>query len=163
MEGDIHDEHLKIAGMFSKNQTEAVCAGINYWKDCPYFFIRVFVQSIENADELIPTKNGISLRLEKYPELLAGINAVGDVVSGEKVLAKIKKNNAQEVRVVYRKYKDMPLIDVRTFSLAKNGDAFPCSQGVSIRVEQYPHLLEITEKLGELINEYDVHGLDIFK
>ncbi len=152
---DSYENNGKVVASFAKNNTEAVCVGVSEWKGKQLIFVRVFAQAL-GEDSLIPTKAGISLAAEKYNELLKGIQDLGDVISSDKVVAKIKKNNKQEVWIGFNVFKGIPLIYLRTFSVFKEGEELrPTKQGVSVRVEQYPYLLEAIEKLGNELQNHE--------
>jgi hypothetical protein len=147
--GEPADQDVVVA-CFKKNAREAICVGTNQWKGETRIFIRTFVSSLE-GDDLIPTKKGISLPRDRYPQLLEGLKAVGDV-AGERDVARIRKSERYEVRVSFNVYKGTPLVSVRTFVRVGNKDNWsPTPQGVSVRLELYPQLLEAVEKLGDLI------------
>ena len=100
----------------------------------------------------MPTREGISLPVEKYSELLEGVKALGDVMGSDKVVAKIKKTDNNEIWIGFNTYKKIALIYLRTYAgYGDNPELRPTKQGISLRVEQYPHLLEAVEKLGEAI------------
>jgi len=146
---DNSENNGKVVASFVKNNTEAVCVGISEWKGKQLIFVRVFVQAL-GEDTLVPTKAGISLSIDKYDELLKGVQAIGDVMGSDKVVAKITKNNKQEIWIGFNVYKGIPLIYLRTFSAYGEGEELkPTKQGVSLKVEQYSFLLEAIEKLGE--------------
>jgi hypothetical protein len=110
-------------------------------------------QRIAWKTSITTTKAGISLPIEKYQELLDGFYALGDVMGSDKVVAKIQKNNAQENWIGFNTYKGIPLIYLRTFSAFGDSPEFrPTKQGVSLKVEQYPYLLDSVQKLGEKIS-----------
>ena len=142
-----------IVGSFAKNTREAICVGVSEWKGRTLIFVRTFAQALE-GDVLVPTREGVSLAASLYPDLLAGVRALGEVMGSDKVVARICKNERQEVRVGFNTYKGNPLIYIRTFSLFKGSEEWsPTRQGVTMRVDLYPHLLEAVEKLGEALSE----------
>ena len=146
---DNSENNGKVVASFAKNNTQAVCVGINEWKGNQLIFVRVFTQVL-GEDTLVPTKAGISLSVDKYAELLKGVQALGDVMGSDKVVAKITKNNRQEVWIGFNVYKGIALIYLRTFSAYGDGEELkPTKQGISLKVEQYSYLLEAVEKLGE--------------
>jgi hypothetical protein len=146
---DNTENNGKVVASFAKNNTEAVCVGISEWKGKQLIFVRVFAQAL-GEDTLVPTKAGVSLAADKYSELLKGVQDLGDVMASDKVVARIKKNNKQEVWIGFNVYKGIPLIYLRTFSSFGDSEELkPTKQGVSIKVEQYSYLLEAVEKLGK--------------
>ena len=144
-------DDTSIVASFSKNSRELVCVGVNTWRRKEYIFIRVFAQAI-GEEHLVPTRAGISLHLSQYPELLDGARLLGDVMGSDKVVARIRKSQNKEVRIGFTLYRDAPLIYLRTFVLsADQPEGIPTKQGISVRVEQYPYLLEAIEELGNAI------------
>lgn len=152
MDVDSEYNDINIVYSFAKNNQKAICTGISVWKGIKLIFIRTFVKSLR-TDELIPTKEGISITIDKYSELLTAIKSLGEVMGKNKIVAKIIKNNREEIWVGVNDYKGMNLIYVRTYAAFHDGDDLkPTKKGISIRVEQYPLLLEAIEKLGEELN-----------
>jgi len=82
------------------------------------------------------------------------VKALGDVMGSDKVVARILKNNKQEIRVGFNSYRGVALIYIRTFSLIEGKSEWvPTKSGVSMRVDHYPHHLEAVEKLGQVVAE----------
>ena len=71
---------------------------------------------------LVPTQAGVNLLVDYFPEFLKGIKDLGEIMAGDKVIAKIRKNDNQQVWIGINTYKDIPLIYVRTFMKNKGGD-----------------------------------------
>ena len=95
------------------------------------------------------------MNIEKFPQLHAGVKALGEVMGGEQVVAVIPKNATQEIRISFRIYKDNPLVDIRTFMKFKGNEDFtPTKKGVTLKVEQFPYLLEAVNKLAEAVEKY---------
>jgi hypothetical protein len=143
-----------IVASFPKNTREAICVGINEYKGKTYIFIRAYVPSLNG--ELIPTRDGISLSIDKCDELVDGIKALEDVMSSEKLVARIKKNSREEIRIAVNIYKDNPLIQIRTYGAFGEDDEFVATKkGVAINVNLLPQLLESIDKLAKAVTVYD--------
>jgi hypothetical protein len=137
-----------VVASFQKNSREAVCVGVSEYRGKDLIFVRAYAASLDSAD-LVPTPSGITLGIEKYQELASAIKALGDVMSYEKVVAKITKNSIQEIWVGTNTYKNKPLIYLRTYAIWGGDPEYkPTKKGVSINVELYPQLLDCIEKLG---------------
>jgi len=139
--------------LFTKSSKEAIGVGLNEWQGKIRVDIRTYVQAIgENG--LLPTKKGISLPIEHYPQLLEAIRQLGDVMSAEKTVACIRKSTREEVRIGITKFKGIPLIYLRTFANygSESTELKPTKKGVSIRVDLYPKLLEAVEALGQEVS-----------
>jgi hypothetical protein len=139
-----------IVASFPKNNREVICVGVSEYKGKNLIFVRAFSPTLDH--ELVPTRDGISLAMEKCDELVQGVRALGDVMSSDKVVARIKKNSIQEVWIGTNTFKDIPLIFIRIYA-AYGGEEFkPTKQGVSMRVDLFPKLLEAVEKLAEAVS-----------
>jgi hypothetical protein len=145
------DSANTIVASFAKNSREMVCVGTNEYKGKHLIFVRLFTPALDK-DELVPTPSGISLPSEKYAELLAGILALKDNKEPEKVAAKITKNKSQEVWIGANTYKGLNLIYVRTYAVyGDNTEMRPTKDGVSMKAELFPSLLDAMTKLGGAI------------
>jgi hypothetical protein len=141
-----------IVASFAKNSREMICLGVSLWQGKRRLFVRLYAQTAEAKDP-VPTKEGITLPVEQYQALLDGVRALAEAGGKEIVTAKIPKNKSQQVWVGANIYKDIPLIYIRTYAAFVGSDELkPAKQGVSIRSELYPKLLEAMEKLGKVIN-----------
>jgi hypothetical protein len=136
-----------IIASFPKNNREVICIGISEYKGKTLLFIRTHVPSL--SGELTPTKDGISLSIDKSDELINGIRALEEVMSNEKLVAQIKKNSKEEIRIAVSTYKDIPLIQIRTYASYGEGDEFKATKkGVAMNVNLLPQLLESIDKLS---------------
>ena len=138
-----------IVAKFAKNNREVICLGISDYKGKTYVFVRTYVPDL-NGD-LTPTREGINLSIEKSKELVQGIKDLGNVMSPEKVVARIKKNDVQQVWIGTNMYKDIPLIFLRTYVAYGGEDYKPTKQGISMKVDFVPKLIESVEKLEEQV------------
>ncbi len=139
--------------LFSKNAREAVGVGISEWKGQPRVDIRIYVPSLED-NTLIPTKKGISLPIEKYPELMEALYKLGDTMSNEKLVARIKKSGKEEIRVGTTTFRDIPMIYLRVYTpIGEKSEWKPTQRGVNLKVDLYESLLEAVEGLGEEIEK----------
>ena len=142
-----------IVASFSKNSREMICVGISLWQGKRRLFVRLYAQ-IPEAKQPVPTKEGVTLPVEQYQALLEGVRALAAAGGKEVVTAKIPKNKSQQIWVGANLYKDMPLLYIRTYAaFAGSQELKPAKQGVSIRAELYPKLLEVVEKLGKALEE----------
>ncbi len=143
------DEENKsiVVASFPKSEREAICVGTSEYKGKHLVFIRAYVPAL--SGELIPTPKGISLAVEKCSELVAGVRALKEAGSAEKEVARIKKNEKEEIRIEVSIFKDMPLIQIRTYALYGENTEFKATQkGVAMNVNLLPQLLEAIEKLS---------------
>ncbi len=67
------------AAVIGKSKTQEIRLGINQYKGLNLIYIRTFV---EIEGEKRPTQKGVSLKVEFYPQLLEGINALGQAIHG---------------------------------------------------------------------------------
>jgi len=142
-----------IVASFAKNSRELIRVGISYWQGKQRLFVRLYAQTAD-AQQPVPTKEGITLPIDQYQALLEGVRALAEAGGKEIVTAKIPKNKSQQVWVGANIYKDIPLMYVRTYAaFVGSQELKPAKQGVSIRAELYPKLLDAVEKLGKALNE----------
>jgi hypothetical protein len=140
-----------IISSFEKNSRETVCVGTALWHDHKLIFVRLYVPASE-GEGLVPTREGATLPIEKYAELLDGLRTLKDATEKECVTAKIQKNKTHQVWVGANEYKGMALRFIRTYApIGEAGELKPTKQGVSIKAELYPQLLDAVEKLGKAI------------
>jgi hypothetical protein len=139
----------EIIASFPKNAREAVCAGLNEWKGKKRLFVRIFTPTLEPGT-MLPTKEGIALSVEHAPALLEAVRALAAAPKDkEQVVAKISKNTSQQVWAGVSLYKGMTLVYLRTYAQFGDDETLkPTKQGISLRAEQCPKLLEIVEKLA---------------
>jgi hypothetical protein len=148
---DEEGESIVVAS-FAKNSREMICVGTSQWQGKQRLFVRLYAQTPE-AEQPVPTKEGITLPVEHYKALLDGVRALAGTNGKEVVTAKIAKNKSQQVWVGANIYKDIPLVYIRTYAaFVGSQELKPAKQGVSIRAELYPKLLEALEQLGKVLN-----------
>jgi len=148
---DEEDESTIVAS-FAKNSREVICVGISRWQGKQRLFVRLYAQS-PDAQQPVPTKEGVTLPVEQYQALLDGVRALAEAGGKEIVTAKIPKNKSQQVWVGANIYKEIPLVYIRTYAaFVGSQELKPAKQGVSIRAELYPKLLEAVESLGKALN-----------
>jgi len=141
-----------IVASFAKNSREMICVGTSQWQGKQRLFVRLYAQT-PDAEQPVPTKEGITLPVEQYKALLEGVRALEGTSGKEVVTAKIAKNKTQQVWVGANIYKDIPLVYIRTYAaFVGSQELKPAKQGVSIRAELFPKLLEALEKLGKELN-----------
>lgn len=148
-----HLDEGKVIASFPKNSRELVCIGLDEWQGEARIFARVYVKAIE-GDELVPTREGVTLPVGKLPELHEAVLRLGEVVSSEKLVARIAKSSTKEVRVGCNVFKKIPLIYLRTFASSDPASEawFPTRQGISLRVELYPALAEAMRLLADHVD-----------
>ena len=142
----------RIAGSFAKNAREMIFVGVNCWKDKWRIFLRTYFPGPEGGLDWIPTKKGVSLEVDQYDALLQAIKLLGNDLESEREIAVLGKTMTQEIKISLSYFKEMPLINIRTF-VEFEGELRATQKGVSIKTILYPQLLEAVEKLGELIND----------
>jgi hypothetical protein len=148
---DEEDESTIVAS-FAKNSREVICVGISRWQGKQRLFVRLYAQS-PDAQQPVPTKEGVTLPVEQYQALLDGVRALAEAGGKEVVTAKIPKNKSQQVWVGANIYKEIPLVYIRTYAaFVGSQELKPAKQGVSIRAELYPKLLEAVESLGKALD-----------
>jgi hypothetical protein len=161
-EDSVSEESGKIVASFLKNARELVCSGVDEWMGERRLFIRVYVRAVD-GDDLLPTREGVTLPVEQALELHKAIQGLGDVASNDKLVACIPKSPTKELRVGCNVFKNIPLIYVRTFARTEAGSAewFPTRQGISLRVELYPALAESMQYLMDHLAEESGRVVDI--
>lgn len=144
----------EIVASFRKSAQEVVCIGLNEWRGETWIFVRIYVPSVDYEGAFIRTKKGVSLRAGRYLELKEAIEDLGNVFSPETVVAMLPKGERSQVRVGFNEYKGQRLIYVRNFVRLSQDDEewTPTKKGVSVRVDQYPRLLEGIRALGERLD-----------
>jgi hypothetical protein len=145
----------EIVDKFRKNAREIVCIGLSEWHGETWMFVRIYVPSVDYEGAYIRTKKGVSLPANRYAELRDAIDSLGEVFSPETVVAALPKGENSEIRVGFNEYKGQRLIFLRTFLRPADGGAewIPTQKGVSLKVEQYPRLLDGVLALGERLGE----------
>jgi hypothetical protein len=66
--------------MFDKNSREQIRISINEYKGTEYIDIRTFFAA---GDKFLPSRKGVTLRKDLYPELLNGIVLLGEALGFE--------------------------------------------------------------------------------
>lgn len=142
----------RIAASFAKNSREMIFVGANSWKDKWRIFIRSYFPGPEDGQDWIPTKKGVSLEVDQYEPLLEALHELGNDLESEREIAVLGKTITQEIKISLSYFKEMPLINIRTF-VVFDGELRPTQKGVSLRTALYPQLLDAVVKLGELIKD----------
>ena len=140
-------------GYFQKNAREAVGVGLADWKGQSRVDVRIYIQPLGEA-ELVATKKGIAIPLKIFPEVMKGVRDLAEVMGPEKVVARVRKTEKEEIRIGVNTYRGTRLIYVRSFvSVDDDGERWnPTQKGVSLRVDQYPQLLELLEEVEKRID-----------
>jgi len=139
--------------LFKKNAREAVGVACTEWKGESRVDLRIYVQAI-GEEELVPTKKGISIPLELFPEVLEGVRRLGDVMSSDKVVAVISRSVNSQIRVGANTFHGHHLVYVRLFNREEPSEPESwkaTNKGVSIRVDLYPRLLKALEDAMKMI------------
>ena len=84
------------AYVFQANQNEAVGIRLSNWKGTQRVDIRKYVADI-NTGELIATRKGLSIALDHFPAVRKAVKAISNVMTYEKVVAKIRLGDSQEI------------------------------------------------------------------
>ena len=147
----------QIVASFKKNNREFICAGLSRWKGRDLFFIRMYYPAAE-GEELLPSREGITMSVEKFPEIMAAIKTI-DLAKEDQPPVVIRKNSFEEVHVGAGVYKDMRLLNLRIYSMkTETGDAIPTKKGIAINTELLPDLLALLEKLEAALSQKTDHG-----
>jgi hypothetical protein len=142
----------QMAASFAKNSREMIFVGASEWKGKWRLFIRTYFPGTEEGQEWIPTKKGISLEIDQYDALREALASLGNDLESERFIAAVGKTATQEIQVSLGYFKEMALINIRTF-VDFEGELRPTQKGVSIKTALYPQLWQAVEKLGELIRK----------
>ncbi len=142
--------------VFQKSAREAIGVRLTEWAGEQRVDIRIYVQAI-GEEHLVPTKKGVSIPIEKFPELLDGFQKLGDVMSTDKVVARIPHTTNTEIRIGVNSFRNETLIFVRQFRKdeKKSEEWLPTSKGVSMKVALYPDILKAVEGIAEHLKEED--------
>lgn len=71
------------------------------------------------------------------------------------LVADIKKNALDVVRVRLTKFKNYDLLDIRQFYTDKADELQPTGKGLTIRQEQIPELLAALQKAADMVDSTD--------
>ena len=141
--------------LFKKNAREAVGVACTEWKGEARVDLRIYVQAIDE-DGLVPTKKGVGIPIEIFPQVLEGVRQLGDVMSADRLVARVPRNEKSEIRVGTNTFKGHHLIYVRVFN-KENSELEESwkvtNKGVSMRVDLYPKLLEALELADRMLTD----------
>jgi len=141
-------ENLTSPETFPKNDREVVGVGVKDDNGKRVIFIRIFRQ-LRGEGELKETNKGIELSVEKYDALLQVMSDVGDVMISEKVVGKIDMDPVSKLWIGVNKAGNIPQIFFRVYKKSEYSKKYePTEQGVSMRVEFYPYLLDALGKIS---------------
>lgn len=73
------EDYGVLVHSFDRNSREKIRICINEFKGTKYLDIRVFYRSRE-SEQYLPSKKGVTLPIDKYPELLEGIVQLGETL-----------------------------------------------------------------------------------
>jgi hypothetical protein len=134
---------------FQKSETELIGAGFSIYKGNEYFYIRIFQQALFDQDNIIPTQKGITLRIDHLNDVSDGIQKVADVMTTDKVVKVIQKNNNEQVRVGVSEFKGSIYVYVRIYFKNTEGDYLPTKKGINIPLSKYEQLVEMIKQLSK--------------
>jgi len=72
-----NDEYGVLVHSFSKNAREQIRIAINEFRGSRYIDVRIFFL---DDNKYMPTKKGVTLAIDQYPELLSGIIQLGETL-----------------------------------------------------------------------------------
>lgn len=72
------------------------------------------------------------------------------------VIAVVKKNKNDEIRIAFTTYEEMNLVDCRVFTAFDGGEPRPTKKGVTVRIEKLPALVSA---LQDALAEAERRGL----
>lgn len=72
----------------------------------------------------------------------------------EKIIKEISKNSVEKVLISLKEYRDLNLIDIRTYYENQKGEWNPTRKGVSINADKYPELKAGILELEKAIQDF---------
>ncbi len=87
------DKYGVLVHCFDRNSREQIRISINEYMGTKYLDIRVFYKD-KRSEEYLPSKKGVTLATDKYPELLDGIIELGETLGYD--LGSDERAEAQE-------------------------------------------------------------------
>jgi len=145
-------DETRFAAKFLKNENELVTFGMNRWQEKWRCFIRIYYPDPEKTQEWLPTKKGISLTTAQFPALQEALVSLGEDLLTDRIVGVLAKNESQEIRISLGKFKNIKLIDIRTF-IKIDGEFRATQKGISLKTELYPQLMEGVEQMAGMISE----------
>jgi hypothetical protein len=146
-------ESTHASETFPKNDREVIGVGVNDCNGSAHVYIWTF-RKTQNDGTLTETNKGVEIPLEKYDDLLQVLSDVGDVMISEKVVGKIELNTTDQIWVGVNKANNIPQIFFQNYTKFGETEIFePAEQGISMRVEFYPYLLDALGKIQTPIIE----------
>jgi len=85
----------------------------------------------------------------------AGAAQQADKYDASVLVADIKKNALDVVRVRLTRFKNYDLLDIRQFYTDKADELQPTGKGLTIRQEQIPELLAALQKAADMVESAD--------
>ena len=143
-------DETRIAAKFAKNAREMIFLGVNQWQEKWRCFIRVYYPGTDEKQDWLPTKKGISLDLEHFPQLHSGLLDLGTDLETEREVAVIGKGVTQEIRINLSNFKAIKLMNIRTY-VKIDGEWSPTQKGVSLKPDLYPVLWDGIKELAKMI------------
>lgn len=136
-----------IIDAFPRNNTELVCIGVSNYQAKGLVFVRLFAKSSEG--EPLPTRFGISLPFDKRQELVAAVRALGDMMSHDGEVARIRKSDTEEIRVGINPLRGRTVIDLRTWTAKGTGGEYVATaDGITLNLDFLSLLLQAMDRLS---------------
>lgn len=80
--GEVFRPETVVAAL-PKGDNSEIRVGFNEYKGQRLIFLRTFIRPADGGTGWIPTRKGVSLKVELYPRLLDGIRALGERLDNE--------------------------------------------------------------------------------
>jgi len=142
-----------------KNQRQIVAIRIDDWKKEKRIDIRHYTPTRSNL-EPSPTSKGVSIPINKYEELLAGIQDLEPLLpaSRQVVAAQICREADQEIRITASRFRGHDLFSIRVYVEDKSSSLGwkPTQEGISLNVSKYEEFKRAIESIGEAIDNKSV-------
>ena len=69
----------KVVAKIQKNSKQQIWVGLNIFKDIPLLYVRTY-SKFGDEEEYKPTKRGVSMKVELYPQLLEAVEKLANFV-----------------------------------------------------------------------------------
>jgi Transcriptional Coactivator p15 (PC4) len=83
-----------VIRLIAKNSRECVRIALDEFRGLDLIDIRVLAKLDDPSGGLVPTKKGVSLKVERLPELIAGLQAAAVEARQRDLLIAVKKEGA---------------------------------------------------------------------
>ncbi len=123
----------EVLKRFKKNSSEEIWIAITDYKERELLDLRVYYRPIDE-EEMKPTKRGVSLALNKAPDLLAALEKINADSPLNEPSAQMEKSDTETVQVALKEFKGHRLVDVRTYFRPQGSqDLMPSQKGVAFK------------------------------